>query len=62
MIKWKVKYYKGLGTSNAQEASEYFTDIKMNNYIYTDETNDKMSLAFSKDKSDERKKWLYSFN
>ena len=34
----------------------------MNNYIYTDETNDKMSLAFSKDKSDERKKWLYSFD
>ena len=60
--KWKVKYYKGLGTSNAQEAREYFTDIKMNNYIYTDETNNKMSLAFSKDKSDERKEWLYSFD
>ena len=59
---WKVKYYKGLGTSNAQEAREYFTNIKMNNYIYTDETNDKMSLAFSKDKSNERKEWLYSFD
>tara|TARA_Y100000590_G_scaffold470367_1_gene664210 strand:- start:4013 stop:7444 length:3432 start_codon:yes stop_codon:yes gene_type:complete len=60
--KWKVKYYKGLGTSNAQEAREYFSDIKMNNYIYTDETNNKMSLAFSKNKSDERKEWLYSFD
>ena len=34
----------------------------MNNYIYTDETNNKISLAFSKDKIDERKEWLYSFD
>ena len=59
---WKTKYYKGLGTSTAKEAREYFSDIKLNNYIYTDETNDSMSLAFSKDKSDSRKKWLYGFD
>jgi len=59
---WKVKYYKGLGTSNAKEAKEYFSDIKLNNYIYTDETNDSMALAFSKDKSDKRKEWLYQFD
>ena len=59
---WKTKYYKGLGTSNAQEAREYFSNIKMNNYIYTEETNQTMSLAFSKDKSDERKEWLYQFD
>ena len=60
--KWKVKYYKGLGTSSAQEAKEYFKDIKMNNYIYTDETNEIMALAFSKDQSDARKEWLYKFD
>ncbi len=59
---WKVKYYKGLGTSNAKEAKEYFSDIKLNNYIYTDGTNDSMALAFSKDKSDKRKEWLYQFD
>ena len=47
---WKTKYYKGLGTSNASEAREYFSNMKLNNYIYTPDTNDKMSLAFSKDK------------
>ena len=25
---WKVKYYKGLGTSTSKEAKEYFTDMK----------------------------------
>jgi len=59
---WKTKYYKGLGTSNAQEAREYFSDIKMNNYIHNEETDDSMALAFSKDKSDARKEWLYSFD
>ena len=59
---WKTKYYKGLGTSTAKEAREYFSDIKLNNYIYTEDTNDSMSLAFSKDRSDSRKKWLYGFD
>ena len=59
---WKTKYYKGLGTSSASEAREYFSNMKLNNYIYTPDTNDKMSLAFSKDKSDSRKQWLYSFD
>lgn len=27
MKKWKVKYYKGLGTSTDKEAMEYFKDI-----------------------------------
>ena len=59
---WKTKYYKGLGTSSASEAREYFSNMKLNNYIYTPDTNDKMSLAFSKDKSNLRKEWLYSFD
>ena len=59
---WKTKYYKGLGTSSASEAREYFSNMKLNNYVYTPDTNEKMSLAFSKDKSDSRKQWLYSFD
>jgi len=33
--KWNIKYYKGLGTSDAKEAREYFTDIenKLINYL-----------------------------
>ena len=60
--RWHTKYYKGLGTSNASEAREYFKDIKMNNYITTDLTNDSMNLAFNKKLADNRKQWLYNYN
>ena len=60
--KWNIKYYKGLGTSNAMEAREYFKNLKMNNYIFTEETNDSMDLAFNKSLSDKRKEWLYNYN
>jgi DNA topoisomerase-2 len=60
--KWTIKYYKGLGTSNAAEAREYFQNIKMNNYIFTEETNDSMNLAFNKNLSNMRKDWLYNYN
>ena len=60
--KWSVKYYKGLGTSNAKEAREYFSNMKMNNYLYTKDTDDSIQLAFNKNQSDDRKKWLYEYN
>lgn len=60
--KWSVKYYKGLGTSDAVEAREYFSCIKLNNYIYTDETSKSMNLAFSKSEADNRKEWLYNYD
>lgn len=26
--RWKIKYYKGLGTSTDKEAQEYFSDLR----------------------------------
>jgi len=60
--KWSIKYYKGLGTSNASEAKEYFKNLKMNNYIFNEETDTSMNLAFNKKLADSRKAWLYNFN
>lgn len=60
--KWKTKYYKGLGTSNTSEAKEYFKDMKMNHYLWSDSTNQSMNLAFNKKQSDCRKDWLYQYN
>ena len=60
--KWNTKYYKGLGTSTASEAKEYFGSMKLNNYEWTDESEDKMNLAFKKDQSDKRKTWLYKYD
>ena len=60
--KWNTKYYKGLGTSSSTEAKEYFKNMKMNNYLYTEDTNGSMSLAFNKKQADLRKDWLYQYD
>ncbi len=59
---YRVKYYKGLGTSSANEAREYFGNLKMNNYLFTEETHHSMNLAFSKKEADKRKEWLYQYD
>ena len=60
--KYNTKYYKGLGTSTAVEAREYFKDMKKNDYTWTENSESSMNLAFKKDLSDKRKEWLYSYN
>src|SRR5210317_1431266 len=57
---WKIKYYKGLGTSTSAEAREYFKNIeKLTVKFDTDEkTDDSVILAFDKTKADSRKTWL----
>ena len=60
--KWKCKYYKGLGTSTSKEAKEYFKHMMNNDYIWTEESNTSMDLAFKKTQADERKKWLYKYD
>ena len=59
--KWNIKYYKGLGTSTASEAKQYFRDLKVNQYITDEKTDDIMSLAFKKTEADKRKLWLKSY-
>jgi DNA topoisomerase-2 len=60
--KWNIKYYKGLGTSTSKEAKEYFKDLKINQYILDDKTDDSMVLAFKKTEADKRKEWLKTYN
>ena len=57
---WKVKYYKGLGTSTSAEAREYFKKIQdLTVKFDTDIMSDKsIILAFDKKKADDRKTWL----
>lgn len=61
---WKIKYYKGLGTSTSQEAKEYFSDMPRHRipFKYGGPADDEaITLAFSKKKVDERKEWLTKF-
>ena len=57
---WKIKYYKGLGTSTGEEAKAYFKKIDRLtvNFTMDDRTDDAISLAFEKSKADARKVWL----
>ena len=57
--KWKVKYYKGLGTSTSKEFKEYFKEQKfvLFNHNGTD-CDDAIDKVFNKKRADDRKVWL----
>ena len=56
---WKVKYYKGLGTSTREEAREYFKSMKTLSYISENKDDDKsLEMAFTKTEAESRKKWI----
>lgn len=59
---YKIKYYKGLGTSTSQEAREYFKDIGTRTLMYVSKddqaTVGAMELAFKKVLASDRKVWI----
>ncbi|KAI5170713.1 DNA topoisomerase II [Nematocida sp. LUAm3] len=62
--KWTVKYYKGLGTSTAKDARDYFSNLQFHQKIFnslTDDDRERIELAFSKKRADARKFWLKAF-
>ena len=61
---WDHKYYKGLGTSNDEDAEKYFRDLDKHLkefHAMQDQEPELLELAFSKRKADERKEWLRQF-
>jgi DNA topoisomerase-2 len=60
---YKIKYYKGLGTSTADESKEYFKNLDNNTIAIIDKNNENdVLLAFAKDKVNERKQWLINYD
>ena len=59
---WENKYYKGLGTSSSSEFKEYFKELKVLNYKWSDTSDHSIDLAFNKKRADDRKKWLEDYN
>jgi DNA topoisomerase-2 len=59
---WKVKYYKGLGTSTAAEAREYFTSMNTVRFLWDDHSDTSIDLAFNKRRADDRKEWLSTYD
>jgi len=61
---WKIKYYKGLGTSTPKEAKEYFSDLDRHVIEFEhqgDDDTEAIMMAFSKKSADKRKEWLQEF-
>ncbi|TGZ40693.1 DNA topoisomerase 2 [Temnothorax longispinosus] len=58
---YKIKYYKGLGTSTAKEAKEYFENMARHRIRFQyqgDQDDQNIIMAFSKKCVDQRKDWL----
>ena len=62
---WTIKYYKGLGTSTAAEAKEYFSDLAQHELTFTWEGPQAgacIERAFAKSMVDARKEWLRGYD
>ena len=60
---WKIKYYKGLGTSTGAEFKEYFKDKKIVYFKHTGTTcDDAIDKVFNKKRADDRKDWLSQYD
>ena len=61
---WKIKYYKGLGTSTSDEAKEYFGNLDKHliKFNWDNKADKSIILAFSKKQVDNRKKWLAEYD
>jgi len=60
---WRVKYYKGLGTSTAREFKEYFAQVKIVHFKYGGQSCDAaIDGVFNKRLADQRKVWLGNYD
>jgi len=60
---WKIKYYKGLGTSTGKEFREYFENKKLVGFEYRGQSSeDAIDMVFNKKRADDRKEWLEDYS
>jgi len=60
---WKVKYYKGLGTSTGKEFREYFEKKKIIGFNWMgNSSNEAIDMVFNKKRADDRKDWLETYD
>jgi DNA topoisomerase-2 len=59
----RSKYYKGLGTSTAEEARDWFRRMRIMAYAWDDaRCREAFSKAFHKKRADDRKAWLQEYD
>ena len=59
---WKIKYYKGLGTSTGKEFREYFENKKTVGFHHSEKSDDAIDMVFNKKRADDRKDWLQFYD
>jgi DNA topoisomerase-2 len=59
---WKIKYYKGLGTSTGKEFREYFENKKLVGFEHLETSADTIDMVFNKKRADDRKDWLSGYD
>ena len=59
---YKIKYYKGLGTSTSKEFKEYFKQKKVVNFKMQENDDIMIDTIFNKTKADDRKLWLQDYD
>lgn len=60
---WKIKYYKGLGTSTAKEFKEYFANKRVVEFEFSGKKcSESLDMVFRKNRSDDRKTWLENYD
>eukprot|EP00934_Nitzschia_sp_Nitz4_P003167 Nitzschia sp. Nitz4//scaffold38_size140716//73006//76697//NITZ4_003146-RA/size140716-snap-gene-0.164-mRNA-1//-1//CDS//3329550075//3157//frame0 len=59
--KWKIKYYKGLGTSTPAEAKEYFAEFDKHHRPFhwtSDNDGEILDKIFDKERASDRRDWI----
>ena len=59
-----IRYFKGLGTSEPEDGRDYFSNIGTHRLEFVRRTpadDERVVMAFSKDKIEERKNWITAF-
>ena len=60
--KWRIKYYKGLGTSSSKEAKEYFSNLQRNRlHFETMDNGNLIDMCFNKKRVTDRKQWISNY-
>jgi len=59
---YKIKYYKGLGTSTSKEFKEYFKEKRLVHFKLQEKDTELINKIFNKTMADERKDWLSCYN
>lgn len=61
---WRIKYYKGLGTSSAAEAKTYFRNLDKNRIPFScisDSGSQLIDMCFNKKRVTDRKDWINQY-